>query len=282
MIDTLRRVLDTAKDLSLGSLRGIGAGLPGLVDREAGRALSYRPIRNWHDVAVQEILEKTFEVPVAVEHNGNTMALGEACFGAAAGHDHVVAVLLRTGVSIGEARHREILRFSSAGSGELGHTIIDENGPRCWCGARGCLEAFASGWALRDYLWDYLRDHPAWPGRAAFSADDGFDPAALCRLAVAGDTKAEASLRDVFHYLGLGIQTVARLLAPAAVVISGPFHAAEALIREEVLRVLALPKAHPPRQPEIIVSREGDRMGAAGAALLAAARFCNPILRMPQ
>ncbi len=279
MEEAVRRLIGSG-DRAAG-LRGIGTGLPGLVDRQAGVGVSYRPIRDWRDVPVRRRLEDSFGVPVFVEHNSNTMALGEACFGAASDYDHVVAVLLRTGISIGEVRHREIHRFASTGAGELGHTIIDARGPICWCGARGCLEAHVSGWALRKRLRRYLHTHPDWPGRAAFTSVGEFDPAILCRLAAGGEPRAEAILRPAFRALGIGIHTVTRLLAPDAIVISGPFHAAATLMREEIAAVLRRPGAHPPRLPEIIVSGEGDRIGAVGAALLAASRFCNPIHRMP-
>jgi len=280
MISASQRLL-TAEGASPDSLKGIGVGLPGLVDREAGVALSYRPIRRWQDVPVRDILESTLWVPASVEHNSNTMALGEACFGDAAPYDHVVSVLLRTGVSLGEAQHRDIPRTSPIGAGELGHTIINVRGPRCWCGTRGCLEAYASGWALRKRLWRHLRHHPDWPGRDAFDEQGVFDPAVICELARNGDPKSEESLRNVFHYLAIGVNTIARLIAPDAVVINGSFNAAGDLIREEILAVLNRPLDHPLRIPQVIVSSQGDRMGALGAALMAASRFCNPVHRIP-
>jgi predicted NBD/HSP70 family sugar kinase len=263
------------------SLRGIGLGLPGLVDRDSGTALSYRPIRRWKDVPVRDILEGALGVPVSVEHNSNTMALGEACLGDAADFDHVVSVLIRTGVSIGEAQHRDICRHSPVGAGELGHTVVNVRGPACWCGTRGCLEAYASGWALQKRLRRYLRTHEQWTGRQAFSDDGSLDATALCRLAMEGDAKAEASIREVFHYLGIGINTVVRLLAPDAVIINGPFNVAAPIIREEILAVLQRPLEHPLRLPDVIVSQQDDRIGAVGAALMAASHYCNPIHRVP-
>ncbi|MBN2450902.1 MAG: ROK family transcriptional regulator [Lentisphaeria bacterium] len=270
-----------ADDRGVG-LKAIGIGLPGVVDRDAGIARRYDPIRDWRDVPVRQRLAERFGTPVYVDHNSNTVALGEACAGDATAYDHVVTVLLRAGVSMGVVRHRELQPQSPLGAGELGHTVIAVGGRRCWCGARGCLEAYASAWALQRCARRVLAAHPSWEGGAAFAARGGsFDPALICRLAGQGEDRACRLLRPMFRFLGTGIQTVVRLLAPEAVVVSGSFHEAGELLREEVLGVLEQPLRHPVRVPAIIVSSRGDRIGAVGAALLAASMVCNPIHRVP-
>lgn len=262
-------------------VKAIGVGLPGLVDREAGVGLRYRPIAEWRDVPVGKLLEEAFAVPVFVDHNSNCVALGEACLGAGVNYHHVVALLLRTGVSIGVVRHREIVYQSSLGEGELGHTTVRVNGVRCWCGARGCLEAYASGHALLRQVQALARRNPGWPGAATLpSAGQPFDPAAVCRLAKAGDEPAEAMLRALFRYLGTGVNTIARLLAPDAVVVHGSFAAAGDWLVEEVRAVIGLARQHPVRLPEIIVSTQDASMGAAGAALMAASLTVNPARRV--
>ena len=152
---------------------------------------------------------------------------------------------------------------------------------RCWCGARGCLEAYASGHALLRQVQALARRNPGWPGAATLpSAGQPFDPAAVCRLAKAGDEPAEAMLRALFRYLGTGVNTIARLLAPDAVVVHGSFATAGDWLVEEVRAVIGLARQHPVRLPEIIVSTQDASMGAAGAALMAASLTVNPARRV--
>lgn len=275
----LRELL--AETATAGVLRAIGIGLPGLVDRETGVGLRYRPIADWRCVPVGELLEGTFAVPAFVDHNSNCVALGEACLGDGSRYDHVVALLLRTGVSVGVVRHREIICQSSLGEGELGHTTIRVNGARCWCGARGCLEAYASGHALLQRVQSLARRDPTWPGVAVLpTGTQSFDPSAVCQLAKAGDERAEAMLREMFRYLGTGVNTVARLLAPDALVVHGSFAAAGDWLIEEVRGVMGAAIQHPARLPDIIVSGADASIGAAGAALMAASLTINRVHRL--
>ncbi len=283
-----RSILELIQDLTCRGpctasvLRAIGLGFPGLVDRDAGIALSYHPIRDWHEVPIRDALETAFGVPVFLEHNSNTMALGEALCGDAREHTTVVSILLRTGVSIGLVQHGEINRQSPLGAGELGHTIIHVNGPKCWCGSRGCLECYVSGWALRRRVRRVLKRNPGWPVRAAFGeTEEDFDPAVICRMAAQGDREATEILAEMFRHLAVGINTVARLLSPEAVVINGTFNSAGDLLTRCVMESFEKPRHHPVHVPRLIISTQDDTIGATGAALMAAAWFCNPLYRLP-
>ena len=191
---------------------GMGVSLPGRVDRD-GR-LVFAPNLHWGTVNLQTMLEEAIELPVAVENAANACALAELWFGRHPEHvRNLVAVTISEGIGVGLLMNGQLVRGGDSRAGEFGHVTLDENGPRCPCGNRGCWERYASNSAaIQGYLDASTNGGPR---RSNLTFDQ------LIALVRGGDRHAVAALERMAQYLGMGLAGVITGLSPEVVVIVG-------------------------------------------------------------
>jgi predicted NBD/HSP70 family sugar kinase len=191
---------------------GIGVSLPGRVDRD-GR-LIFAPNLRWGPVNIRALIEEATELPVAVENAANACALAELWFGRHPEHvRNLVTVTISEGIGVGLLMNGQLVRGGDSRAGEFGHVTLDENGPRCPCGNRGCWERYASNSAALEAY------RSAVPPTARQSAGLTFDQ--LLRYANDGDRHAIAALESMAHHLGVGLAGLVTGLSPEVVVIVG-------------------------------------------------------------
>jgi predicted NBD/HSP70 family sugar kinase len=192
---------------------GVGVSLPGRVDA-AGR-LVFAPNLGWRDVDLRHMLEAATELPVNVENAANACALGEVWFGS---HDehlrHLVAVTVSEGIGVGVLLNGQLVHGANAMAGEFGHMTLDESGPPCCCGKRGCWERYASNSAAVDYY-----TNRAQPKHG--HSEPGLRFEDLLKLAEAGDRRAVEALDRMALFLGAGLATIVTGLAPQLIVVIG-------------------------------------------------------------
>jgi glucokinase len=211
----LDRLVELLSELhaELGPADRVGVGVPGLLDRAAGRVLD-SPNLPWLAAGPlrARVAERTGldERHVAFENDANAAALGEDWLGAGERHRSLLFVTLGTGVGGGLILDGELV-LGEGLAGEIGHVKVDPRGPRCGCGGRGCLETLASATAAR---------------RRARDAGLGEDLAALNAAADAGDAPARALFEAVGRDLGYGLSAALNLLDLRTYVIGGGFSAA--------------------------------------------------------
>ena len=198
----------------------IGIASPGPLDPRAGTILFTPNLPDWRDVPLVAWMEEATGRRVALQNDGNCGALGEVDFGSAAGVDDLVYLALGTGIGGGIISGGMLVDGRRGLGAEVGHVVIALDGPRCTCGSIGCLEAFASGWAIRrdaelvaatadgDRLRELAADGELHAGIVAAAADEG-DPAAA------------AIMRRAGRALGAAIGAFANLFNPSMVVIGG-------------------------------------------------------------
>ena len=190
---------------------GVGISVPGRVD-ESG-TLVFAPNLGWKPVNLRHLLESTLDLPVALENAASACALAELWFGRHADHvKHVVAVTVSEGVGIGLLLNGQLFHGADPLAGEFGHVTLDDNGPQCSCGRRGCWEQYASNSAA------LARYQAAAGARVSF--------AELLQLADTGDVPAGQAIDAMAHYLGIGLAPIITGLAPHVVVIIGEITAA--------------------------------------------------------
>jgi glucokinase len=200
---------------------GVGIGAPGPLDPASGRVF-FAPNLNWCEVNLKEILEKELGLPVFIENDANLAALGEYLYGAGKGHNDLVFITVSTGVGGGLIIRGEIYSGASGAAGEIGHMVVVPDGPLCSCGNRGCLEAVASGKALKRRVQDLIAE-----GRCRKILElAGGDPNAvetplIAQAAHSGDGEARQLLAEAGKYLGLAIGNIANLLNPSIFIIGG-------------------------------------------------------------
>ena len=220
-------------------------------------------------IRLKDELEPEMGLPLTIENDNNAAAWGEFRFGAGRGVDHLVYVGLGTGIGGGVVVHGLLLRGAQGAGGELGHVTIHATGPRCACGNRGCLEAFASGNAIGRRGREVAAERPKSAlGRLAAEREVlGED---VTRLAREGDGAALSVLEEVGRWLGVGLAGFVNVFNPDVVVVGGGAMGAGELLlrlaREEVrLRVRS-----PSRDlVEVKEATLGPDSGAIGAAALA-------------
>src|SRR6266511_2506499 len=132
-----------------GQLRGIGVGVPGLIDTETGRLVESPNLPGWSDYDVQGEIEQRLATSVILENDANAAALGELWLGAGRGMEGLCMYTLGTGVGGGLILQGRIWRGWNGMAGELGHCNVEPAGHPCGCGSWGCLEQYASANAVR-------------------------------------------------------------------------------------------------------------------------------------
>jgi len=191
----------------------MGVSLPGRVD-QTGR-LVFAPNLGWGQVNLKQLIESAIGLPVVLENAANACALAELWFGQHPEHiRHLIAVTVSEGIGVGLLLNGQLVHGADGMSGEFGHVAIDENGPLCPCGKRGCWERYASNSAAVRY---YTGDSPSASSHAA--SRSGFQE--VLRLAENGDRRAIEALERTAHFLGMGLAGLATSLAPEVIVIVG-------------------------------------------------------------
>lgn len=253
---------------------GVGVALPGVMDHRRGLLLHWANLPGWQDVPIQQLLADRLGMPVAVERDAIAAAVGEMWHGAGRGCQDLVFLLVDMGVGAGVVAGGQVQRGAHGGAGEVGHLTVDIGGPRCACGNYGCLEAMASGWALRRRMAAALRLDPG----GGEAGEQEPELAAILAAAEAGDPVALPLVEEAGRYLGLGLANVINAYDPELVVLGGTIPLASPRIREVMLataRARALPILT--GKVRVVLPHFGPDACAAGAATLALERFFAPV-----
>lgn len=192
---------------------GIGLALSGRVDEETQK-LVFAPNLPWKNVDLKTPLEEATGLAVEMDNAANACALAELWSGRHGERvRHIVAVTVSEGVGVGTVLNGQLLRGPTGLAGEFGHVTLDENGPVCGCGNRGCWEVYASNKAAVRYYTE----------EASRVRKTGAEPAFedILRLAEQGNVKAAEALDRMAHYLGVGITMLITGLAPDVLVLVG-------------------------------------------------------------
>ena len=253
------QALATASDMlarmsvGMGDLRHVGLGLPAPVNEEVIRSSAIFP--GWEGVNARAAGEETFRAPVHVENDANLGALAEHRRGVGRGHSSSVFVKISSGVGAGIIIGNELFHGAGGSAGEIGHLTLDEQGPLCRCGSRGCLEAYTSTVNLTAMLAGQL------PG---LSLDDIFSAARE------GNVSAQRALEDAGLHLGWGLASIVNLLNPELVVVGGEMARAGELLLESARIGLRRHALDSVALTPVLASELGERASLVGAVLLAA------------
>ena len=253
----LRGLAGAVEDVLEDDVAAIGFGIPSTIDQRSGKAVTSVNIP-LADLDLRAWMRKRFDLPVGIDNDANAATLAEWAHGAGRGTRHMVMLTLGTGVGGGLILDGKPYRGAIGAGAELGHMVIDIDGPPCQgvCTGRGHLEALASGHA------------------ATMAAREQFGPAVdahrLVRLANEGDRAAVALLAELGHRLGAGIASLVNIFNPELVVVGGGFSAAGDFLLEPARELVARETLSPARELVRIVRAElGTAAGLVGAGLVA-------------
>jgi glucokinase len=227
---------------------------------------------NLVNVPFADVMAERLGLPVFVDNDGNVAAIAEHRAGAARGASEVVLLTLGTGIAGGLILRGRPYRGAIGAAAELGHVVIDIDGPRCQgnCPNRGCLEALASGTALAREARRIARERPgSGLGRALADGRELAGPL-VTELAHDGDEAALATLELIGTRLGVGIANYVNIFNPEVVVVGGGVMAAGELLLEPARAAVAARALAPGRdEVRIVAARFGVEAGMVGAAALA-------------
>lgn len=248
----------------------VGLGAPGPIDGRTGVVSTMPNLPGWEDYPMQSALSELFGVPAVLANDADAAAVGEHRFGAGVDVDNILYITLGTGVGGGLIINSKLYPGSTGAAGEIGHMVIDPEGPLCGCGRHGCLEAYCSGSGLE---------------RRARERLNGGDPSLIVDLAGsisavscehvadagrAGDTLARELLRDGSLRLAQAMVSLVHVLNPELVLFGGGLVAMKDVLIEPAI---ALTKGHVFPQHlrglRFAYSILGDDAGVLGAASLA-------------
>ena len=271
VMDIVVGAVEEAREVGGREVTAVGFGIPSLIDRRQGTSLLsvHLPIDG---VPFRDLMAERLGVPVFVDNDANAAMLAEWRAGAARGVRDAALLTLGTGIGGGLVVGGAIARGARGTGAELGHMVVDADGPLCQgsCPNRGCLEAVASGTALvrrAIALADERPDSALGRARAAGRMITG---PLVTELAHDGDEAAREVLEGIGRWLGVGISSIVNALNPEVVVIGGGVIAAGELLLAPA-RAEMEARALPPSRDvvRILPARFGAESGMVGSALLA-------------
>jgi glucokinase len=265
IVDSVRAALATAS-ATKADLAAVAVVSPGPVDQVRGLVRNPPNLPGWESVPVVQILKDALGVRVILENDADAAALGEHAFGAGRDFRNMIFITVSSGIGGGIIVDGRIYRGATGAAGEVGHMVLDEAGPACGCGQRGCLEALASGTAIAARA-AALAAGGATPLLARLAGESApLTAEAVQRAALDGDAVAQRVIREAGHYLGLGVVNLVHVLNPNGIVIGGGVSHMGDLILEparEVVRQRCFPLSQ--EGLRIVAGVLGDRAGALGA-----------------
>ncbi|WP_100407853.1 ROK family protein [Bacillus solitudinis] len=247
------------------SILGIGIGCPGPLDVFDGIVKSPPNLKGWINIPLRQILEDEFSMPVYLNNDANAAVLGEYYFGNGKGKRNIVYLTISTGVGSGVIDNGQLQLGNNGSAAEVGHMIINPNGPLCGCGNNGCVEVYVSGTGIERRMKtkfseetpnSVLREHE-WNTREIFSAAQKDHPLAL---EVVEETK---------RYLGVVLVNIIHLYNPQVIIFGGGVSkVGDYLIKPAV--EFAKKQAMKPMgdQVDFLPAFLGDDVGLIGAASL--------------
>jgi glucokinase len=262
--ELLRRAGDVEAEI-----RAVGVGAAGFIDATAG-AVTFAPNMVYDDPQIAAAIYSRTGLPVVVDNDANVAAWGERAFGSAQGTRDLALITLGTGIGTGFVVNGRLLRGYGGAAAELGHMVIDPDGPECNCGLRGCLEQLASGLAIARMGREAVEQDPR---SSILSFAGTADAIAAEHVSKAGreyDETARTVLRRAGRSLGIGLSNVANIFDPEVIVLAGGvLGAGEAYLGAVRDQLVAMTEAQKRRPMRLDVTALGKDMGIIGAAALA-------------
>jgi len=245
-------------------IAGIGIGFAGGLNQKKGTIIQSPHIGSLNGFNLKNFIQKKFRKRVVLENDANLMAYAEALKGNARKYDFVVGIILGTGIGSGIILNKKIYCGASGTAGELGHMVINFNGPKCPCGNNGCWEEYLSIRALMRRAEFALNSNnktlmkKLWP----------LTPKKVDEAARKGDKSAIEIMKIEGQYLGVGLANIVNLLNPGAIVLGGGLSNSKILVKEGIKEMKKRAFENPAKKVKILSAKFGDKAGLIGAGLI--------------
>jgi glucokinase len=271
LLDITVDAVQEVREVAGAEIAAVGFGIPCLIDQRSGTAVVAvnLPLAN---LPFADVMAERLGLPVFVDNDANAAALAEHRAGAAQGFNEAVVLTIGTGIGGGLILRGRPYRGAFGSGAELGHVVIDMDGPPCQgnCPNHGCVEALASGTALAREAVRLARERPGSGLAKALEQGRELVGPLVTELAHDGDEAAIEAIELIGSRLGVALATLTNIFNPEVIVIGGGVIAAGELLLAPARAVVA-ERALPPSRDEvkIVAARFGVEAGMIGAAALA-------------
>jgi len=262
------RLVDAVKQVwQDGQVTGIGIASPGPLDPHTGVILDTPNIPEWDNFPLAAKLTEQFGVPVHLDNDANMAGLGEWQYGAGQGHSDLVYLTISTGIGGGVISNNRLLQGYRGMGGELGHMLIDPNGPLCGCGKHGHIESFSSGPSIVRYFNEQLNAGQ----KSSLRSHPNLGTAQLAEAARKGDTLATSAFSRAGHYLGIAVANFLAIFDPSVLIFGGGVSQVGDLLFKPFEESLRKHVFHPHYMDDLVITKAalGDDAGLLGALALA-------------
>lgn len=248
----------------------VGLGIPATIDHDRGVAVSAVNLP-LEDLPIRDLVSERVGLPVFVDNDATVAALAEFLYGAAKGKPNIVMLTVGTGIGGGLILGGEVYRGATGAGAELGHTVIQADGPPCQgnCPNHGCVEALASGTALGREGQAAAESAPDSALGRMLAAEETIDGKAVTEAAIDGDETAIGVFELIGSRLGVACSSFANIFQPDAIVVGGGVIAAGELLLEPARRELRQRALNPMNRTPILEATLGNDAGMIGAAAMA-------------
>jgi glucokinase len=239
MAELIEKII-SASGLKKPEIDGIGIGVPGVLDLERGLTIMLPNLPGtWPNVPLRDTIADRVQLPTFLINDARAMTLGEFTFGAGRGVDTIACLGIGTGIGGGLVINGRLHLNLGGTSAELGHTVIDMNGPLCGCGTRGCLEAYASGPAITALgLKAVVQGATTRIGEMVNYDLNRITPQVIFEAARAGDAIAKDIYAQAGFYIGVAVSNIIIAVGPQRVVIGGGVSQAGDLLLDPIRRTV--------------------------------------------
>lgn len=250
---------------------GVGLGLAGDVDSEAGELRFTPNLRGWDGYPFKRALSRRLGVPVTVENDANAAVFGAYVTELERKPRHVAGLTLGTGVGGGLIVGGKLHRGATGSAGEVGHTKIEPGGEPCHCGDRGCLEAYGGSYGILRLAKRLVKANPKRAKRllAICGSVEALEPVHLTQAADAGDPVSQEVWQETGRRLAVGIENLILVLNPDVVLVLGGVSRAGRWLMDPITAHLAAQPFRTPFSHARVKLADDPNAGCVGAALLA-------------
>jgi predicted NBD/HSP70 family sugar kinase len=269
-LELLFPLLDSLIKTAGSPLLGIGISSPGLIDTASGtvrRAVNF----DWHDLPLRTMVQERHNLPVYIANDGHMVALAEYMFGQGQNSSRLVTIKVGRGIGAGIMLNGQLLSSETFGAGEIGHVVVERNGPRCNCGNFGCLEAIANVSAIVGRAQAIARQNPTSLLHQFAPAPEAISIDTIIQACQAGDLAARQLIVDVGRYLGIAVANLIAVLGARRVVVTGRIAPFGQVLREAIqdeIHQLVLPDLADAAEIEVLAQGPDTVLLGAAALLL--------------
>lgn len=267
-IEQACRAILKAGAIEPAQIEAVGLGFPGNTNGPAGIVLVSSNLPAWDHFPLRDEVSQRIGLPVVLDNDTNLGAVGEHRYGAGRGSKNMVYVTFSTGYGIGIIINNRLYVGQTGTAGELGHAVIEVDGPPCSCGKNGCIMAYASGVGISRMAYEKIEAGVETVLRQQIPPDGRrFSGEQLAEAAQAGDAVAREILETASYYCGVGLSLIVQMLNPELIVVGGGLTRIGPPVMEPALQAM---QTHTQPQlwdtAQVVPWQLGDDLGIIGAA----------------